>query len=183
MVGECTCSLIAKEWIITAEHCAERILKHEKVKVRVNFHGDSPHVERGVKHCIGASGGADVDIAICQISVPVGAFPPLTINSEVMKTGHKPVDVLTVGTKGGLHHSQKRLEYETNGAHLYVKKGGGMKAGDSGGPWVQKADGGYFLVGVLHGSGIAGQTSHIRRFLDLHIKNIRWAKPTSAALI
>ena len=43
-VGDCTCSLIAPFWIITAEHCAERVLKHEKVDVKINFHGDSPHV-------------------------------------------------------------------------------------------------------------------------------------------
>ena len=176
-VGDCTCSLISKEWIITAKHCAERLLKHEKVNVKINFHGDSPHVERGVTHCVRSSGGADVDIAICHLTAKVGAFPPVAVNSNVMKTGHKAVEVETIGTMGGLHHPTKKLEYEANGAHLYVKKGGGMKAGDSGGPWVMHANGGSYLVGVLHGGGIAGQTSHIRSFLDTHIEDINWAQP------
>jgi hypothetical protein len=174
-VGECTCSLIAPLWVITAEHCAERVLKHERTKVKVNFHGDSPHVERGVTHCIAA--GHDEDIAICHLTRAVHAFPPLAVNPVVMKTGHGAVDVLTVGTMGGLHHPKKRLEYERNGAHLHVRKGGGMKAGDSGAPWVMQARGTHYLVGVAHGSGIAGQVSHVRAFLDKHIGGITWAKP------
>jgi len=174
-VGDCTCSLIAPFWIITAEHCAERVLKHEKVDVKINFHGDSPHVERSITHCVRAK---EVDVAICRLTAKVGAFPPVAINPEVMKSGHGSVDVTTIGTKGGLHEvGPKRLEYEKSGAHLYVKKGGGMKAGDSGGPWVQKSGGHYYLVGVLHGSGIAGQPSYIRGFLDSHIDGIIWDKP------
>jgi hypothetical protein len=69
------------------------------------------------------------------------------------------------------------LRFEKSGAHLYVKKGGGMKAGDSGGPWVQTANGHHYLVGVLHGSGIAGQTSYIRAFLDEHVNGIIWDHP------
>ena len=176
VVGECTCSLIAPLWIITAEHCAERVLKHERTTVKVNFHGDNPHVERGVTHCIAAN-HADVDIAICKLTVAVHAFPPVAVNPEVMKSGHAPVEVLTVGTKGGLHHPRKRLEYERNGAHLRVAKGGGMKSGDSGAPWVMQARGTHYLVGVAHGSGIAGQVSHIRAFLDSHISGIHWARP------
>ena len=85
VVGECTCSLITPFWIITAEHCAERVLKHEKTKVHINFHGQKPHVERRVNHCISAS-HRDVDIAICHLTVAVHAFPPLAINPTIMKT-------------------------------------------------------------------------------------------------
>ena len=53
----------------------------------------------------------DVDVAICHLTKAVHAFPPLAVNSEVMRSGHRAVDVLTVGTKGGLHHPRKRLEY------------------------------------------------------------------------
>ena len=180
-VGDCTASLIAPQWIITAEHCTERILKHEKVKVKINFHGGKPHVERGVTHCV-RSDGADVDVAICHLTARVGAFPPISVNPHVMKTGHKAVTVLTVGTMGGLHHPTKKLEFEGNGAHLHVTKGGGMKAGDSGGPWIMQENGKHYLVGVLHGSGIAGQTSFIRAFLDKHIngtngEEIHWEAP------
>lgn len=177
VVGDCTCSLIAPLWIITAEHCAERVLKHERSNVKINFHSNEPHVERGVTHCIAAHG--DVDIAICKLTREVKAFPPIAVNSEIMKKGHRSVEVQTVGTMGGLHHPKKRLEFEGNGVHLYVKKGGGMKAGDSGCPWVMQARGTHYLVGVAHGSGIAGQVSHIRAFLDQHIgrNQIHWAIP------
>lgn len=99
-LGECTCSLIAPLWIITAEHCAQRKLKHEKTKVNVNFGmacesnlgqqlllppanmcpiftsrtTQHPHVERGVTHCISAS-HLDVDLAICHLTAAVHAFP------------------------------------------------------------------------------------------------------------
>ena len=52
-----------------------------------------------------------------------------------------------------------------------------MKAGDSGGPWVMQTGGHHYLVGVLHGSGIAGQPSYIRAFLDKYVDGIIWAKP------
>jgi hypothetical protein len=35
VIGECTCALISPLWIITAGHCAERVLKKEKVDVKV----------------------------------------------------------------------------------------------------------------------------------------------------
>ena len=60
---------------------------------------------------------------------------------------------------------------------LKVKAGGSMKAGDSGGPWVQQAGGYHYLVGTLHGSGIAGQTAHIYAFLNKHVSGINWVKP------
>jgi len=173
-VGDCTCSLIAPSWIITAEHCAERVLKHEKVDVKINFHGDNPHVERSITHCIRSDG--DEDVAICHLTAAVHAFPPVAISPIVYTSGDR--DVITIGTKGGLHEvGPKKLSYEKSGAHLYVKKGGGMKAGDSGGPWVIEAGGHHYLVGVLHGSGIAGQPSYIRKFLDNNVNGIIWAKP------
>ena len=42
---------------------------------------DSPHVERSVTHCVRAN--HDTDIAVCHLSAPVGAFPPVAVNSEV----------------------------------------------------------------------------------------------------
>ena len=36
-VGLCTASLVAKSWILTAGHCATRMLKHEKVNVKVSW--------------------------------------------------------------------------------------------------------------------------------------------------
>eukprot|EP00035_Acanthoeca_spectabilis_P031971 m.16577 g.16577 ORF g.16577 m.16577 type:complete len:441 (-) comp5063_c0_seq1:97-1419(-) len=175
-VGDCGCALIAPEWIITAEHCAERVLKHEPVHVHIYFHGDEPRVERTVSHCIRAT---TVDVAICHLTVAVHAFPPVWINPEIYRLGHHRPNtyVYTIGTKDGLDPVYKRLEYEASGAHLYVKRGGGMKAGDSGGPWVQEAHGSHFLVGVLHGSGIAGQPSWFRKFLDDNVPGITWVQP------
>jgi hypothetical protein len=114
--------------------------------------------------------------------VGVNAFEPVKVNPEIYKTGHGTVFVTTIGTMDGLHEvGPKKLEYEGNGAHVHVVKGGGMKAGDSGGPWVVIKDKQYYLVGVLHGSGIAGQPSFIRSFLDKHIgtgkDGINWVRP------
>ena len=94
----------------------------------------------------------------------------------------------TVGTSGGYHEEgPKALEYEGNGAHLYVHKadaaaadaaaaagGLGMKAGDSGGAWVHEVHNGgkaqYLLSGVIHGGsssrGIAAQVSFMRSWID-----------------
>jgi hypothetical protein len=96
VVGECTCELISPEWIITAGHCAERVLKHEAVDVKINFHGQNPHVERSVTSCIHADG--DQDVAICKLTRPVEAFLPLKINPAVYKTGHKTVFVVGLFT-------------------------------------------------------------------------------------
>lgn len=120
VVGLCTCELIAPDWIITAGHCATRVLKHEKVDVKIKFHGTK--VERSVTKCIHADG--DQDVAICHLTAAVHAFPSVKVNPEIYKTSHHAKqDVFTIGTKDGLHVvGPKKLEYEGNGAHLYVKK-------------------------------------------------------------
>merc|ERR1711879_195838 len=94
-------------------------------------------------------------------------------NSDEYKTnGPHGKAVITVGTAGGYHSAgPKKLEYEGNGAHLYVSQGG-MKAGDSGGAWVHQItdtvtnNTDVVLSGVIHGSGIAGQMSFIRTWID-----------------
>jgi hypothetical protein len=67
VVGDCTASLIAPLWIITAGHCAERVLKHEKVNVKINFHG--AEVERSVTKCIHADGDQVI------LSIPSDLYP------------------------------------------------------------------------------------------------------------
>ena len=84
-IGDCGCALLAPWWIITAEHCAERVLKHEHVDVKINFHGDSPHVERSVTHCLRANN--DEDVAICRLTRAVEAFPPVNVNPQVYQSG------------------------------------------------------------------------------------------------
>ena len=194
-VGVCTAELIAPSWAITAGHCATRVLKHEKVSVRITFAQSAAKVKRGVVRCVKAD-GYDVDVAICKLKTPVHAFQPFTLNSDKYTTAHHGRPVITVGTSGGYHASTpKTLEYEGNGAHLYVSKksGGGMKAGDSGGAWVHqrksRATGKalYLLSGVIHGGsgkgkhkrGIAAQVSFIRKFLDKNIKGLKWASASA----
>ena len=196
-VGLCTAELIAPSWAITAGHCATRLLKHEKVTVHISFAQSAAKVERGVVRCVKAN-GYDVDVAICMLKAAVHAFKPFTLNSDKYTTARHGGPVITVGTSGGYHASTpKALEYEGNGAHLYVSKksGGGMKAGDSGGAWVhtwrnpatKKTQ--HLLSGVIHGGsgkgkhkrGIAAQVSFIRKFLDANIKGLTWASASASA--
>ena len=185
VVGLCTAELVAKDWIITAAHCATRVLKKEPVHVQIIFsQSNNPEVKRGIKSCHKCI-GKDVDVVLCKLSVPVNAFKPFTLNSDLYRT-NKPAKkgkgVYTVGTSGGYHEEgPKVLEYEGNGAHLYVHKeadaaagGWGMKAGDSGGAWVHEVHNGgktqYLLSGVIHGGsgsrGIAAQVSFMRSWID-----------------
>lgn len=158
-VGLCTCSLVAPEWVITAAHCATRVLKDEPVTVQVTF-SQSGGIKRGVTNCVhshsnasavgladaagtlAASGGSGEgeDVALCKLKTPLHAFPAVRLNADLYKTNgpHGP-PVTCVGTAGGYHAvGPKTLEYENNGGHLYVNNAGGsgMKAGDSGGAWV-----------------------------------------------
>ena len=188
-VGMCTAELVAKDWVITAGHCATRILKKEKVHVQLTFaESHNPTVKRGTNHCVKAN-GMDVDVALCKLTTAVGAFKPFVLNSDIYRTNkpakHAPHGVYTVGTSGGYHvEGPKALEYEGNGAHLYVHKkattqgGLGMKAGDSGGAWVEEVSTKVanvtktlkLLTGVIHGGsktrGIAAQIGFMRSWID-----------------
>ena len=103
--------------------------------MQVTFAGHNPDLIRGVTHCFKCNEGCGLDVAICKLKLPVGAITPVALNLDHY-TVHGPHgrDVTCVGTKGGLHHvGPKKLEYEANGAHLYVSNAGGsgMHAGDS----------------------------------------------------
>ena len=200
VVGLCTAELIASDWIITAEHCATRLLKHEKDKVRVTFAESAAKVERGVTHCVKPS-GADVDVVICKLTLGVGSISPLLLNADKYTTAQHGKAVMCVGTAGGYHaDGPKTLEYEGNGAHLYVSQssGSGMKAGDSGGAWVHEVNVAnatsnsttmhQLLSGVIHGGsgkgkhkrGIAAQVSFIRSFIDEHTNGTAaWASASN----
>mmetsp|Transcript_3600 Transcript_3600/g.11247 ORF Transcript_3600/g.11247 Transcript_3600/m.11247 type:complete len:258 (-) Transcript_3600:106-879(-) len=188
-IGLCTAELVAKEWVLTAGHCATRMLRHEVDHVQVTFaHGGD--VERGVTHCIHAD-QKGVDLALCHLKLAVGAFPPVALNADLYRThGLHGGPVMCVGTAHGLHTTgPKILEYEDNGAHLYVNNrgGNGMHAGDSGGAWVHKiADPAkgpnasmWVLSGVIHGGegspehrrGVAVQPSFIRWWIDRIVTN------------
>ena len=200
VIGLCTAELIAKEWILTAEHCATRLLKHEKDTVRVTFGESSAKVERGVTHCVKPS-GADVDVVICKLALGVGSVSPLVLNADKYTTARHGKAVMCVGTADGYHaNGPKALEYEGNGAHLYVSQssGSGMKAGDSGGAWIHEVSvtnatsnattTHQLLSGVIHGGsgsgkhkrGIAAQVSFIRSFIDEHTNGTAtWASASN----
>ena len=216
-IGLCTAELVAKEWILTAAHCATRILKKEPVTVRVRpqlsaqlvnnrvgslatwllsssqvtFEHSSGNVERGVTHCISLP---DEDVALCKLKLPVNAFAPAVLNSDVYTTSNHGGSVLCVGTAGGFTvvGPKALVKYEAGGAHLYVDNtgGSGMKAGDSGGAWLRAKTVGnqtqHFLSGVIHGGmseggkklGVAGQPSHpaTRKAIDQHTNSTAtWA--------
>eukprot|EP00037_Helgoeca_nana_P013001 m.119205 g.119205 ORF g.119205 m.119205 type:complete len:326 (-) comp21783_c0_seq1:221-1198(-) len=185
-VGLCTAELVAKEWVITAGHCATRELRGEVDHVRVTFQ-HAEHIERGVTHCVHAD--VKVDLALCHLKLPVNAFQPAALNADLYRSdGIHGAPVMCVGTYHGLHSTgPKILEYESNGAHLYVNNAGGsgMHAGDSGGAWVHQVQGGgngsapgnrseWVLSGVIHGGegdgahrrGVAMQMSFVRTWIN-----------------
>eukprot|EP00911_Craspedida_sp_UC1_P002284 UC1_evm5s1729 len=142
VVGLCTCSLIGSRHIITAGHCAERLFRHERDDVKVHFEQRHPETIRHVTACVHAPD--HLDVAVCTLANVAGqANERAILNRETYTSsqhGGSAQQVYTVGTYHGLHvEGPKALEYESNGAHLYVSNrgGSGMHAGDSGGPWVQ----------------------------------------------
>ena len=88
-VGLCTAELIAKQWIITAEHCATRVLKGETDKVQVTF-PQGNHIVRGVTHCFKCNEGCGLDVVVCHLKLPIGAFPPVALNLDHCKVTSNP---------------------------------------------------------------------------------------------
>ena len=172
-VGLCTAELIAPLYIITAAHCATRMLKNETVHVHVEFeNATTTNLRRDVvQHsCVHAPRGTDV--AICRLiaSVPPAEVVPVALVSDIYRTGESNLpEVECVGTYHGLHATgPKALLAEKSGQHVYVDNtnASGMHAGDSGGAWVVRsararasADEQLLLVGVIHG----GETNHGKR--------------------
>eukprot|EP00939_MAST-03C_sp_MAST-3C-sp1_P005306 g5306.t1 len=173
-VGLCTAELISPLWVITAGHCAVRILRNEKVRVQVDFED----VERGVTRCIHAP--KKVDVALCKLKLPINSVKIVSLNRDLYtsaKIRHAKKTVLCVGTYHGTHVTgPKKLEYESSGAHLYVdnSKGSGMHAGDSGGAWLMGGNASSVLTGIIHGGegsgthrrGVAAQVSYLKQWID-----------------
>eukprot|EP00940_MAST-03C_sp_MAST-3C-sp2_P002106 g2106.t1 len=183
--GLCTADLVAPKWIATAGHCAVRMLKHEKVSVQVTFQG----VVRGLIRCVHAP--EKVDVALCELKLPVNHIAPVALNAETYTTKHHAkFPVFCVGTYHGTHVTgPKTLEYEVTGAHLYVDNSGGsgMHAGDSGGGWFIKQSQGnasnYLLTGIIHGGtgsgshkkGVAAQPPFLRAWIDRETnRTVKW---------
>jgi hypothetical protein len=188
VVGLCTAELIAPLYVVTAGHCAERLLKNEPVKVHVTWENVGEGVEKVERKAIRCTRSpTSEDVAVCELLSKVGSnVKPAILNPNVYKSKHHAtLPVYCAGTYDGFHFTgPKKLEYEDSGAHLYVsnKNGSGMHAGDSGGGWVQLKNVTSskdpmkhweiksLLVGVIHGGtgtrGIAGQLSSIREFID-----------------
>lgn len=173
-VGLCTAELIAPLYIITAAHCATRMLKNETVHVHVEFaNATTANLRRDVvpNSCVHAPSGTDVAICRLTASVPTTEAAPVALVSKIYRTGAQPSlpAVMCVGTYHGLHaRGPKALLPEKSGQHVYVDNtnASGMHAGDSGGAWVVRsasarapAEEELLLVGVIHG----GETNHGKR--------------------
>ena len=102
-VGLCTAELVAPEWVVTAGHCAVRLLEHETVKVHVTFEHSTNKIKRGVTRCLRAP--ASEDLAICQLTLPVSRNAIIPVGLSAIKYTsagmHLAGDVMCVGTYGG----------------------------------------------------------------------------------
>ena len=181
-VGLCTAELIAPHFVMTAGHCAVRVLHNETVSVKVTFENTnaSAPISRGIVACHHAP--QDEDLAVCKLDKPISThtIQPIAMAASVYTTVLAcQGSVMCVGTYHGLHATgPKTLEYEASGAKLYVNNsnGSGMHAGDSGGAWVtiDPHHNRHVLVGVIHGGagkglarkGVAVQPSFVRSFID-----------------
>ena len=184
-VGLCTAELVAPLWVITAGHCAARVLHNETVKVHVELlNATTPTLRRDVEahSCVHAPG--KIDVALCRLTEQVGVEEahPVKLNLALYKPGGAlpPSEgAMCVGTSHGLHAiGPKTLLTQSGGAHLFVDNtnGSGMHAGDSGGAWLVRSKVGreWVLTGVIHGGekrggqkhGVASQLSYIGEWIN-----------------
>lgn len=193
-VGLCTAELVAPLWVVTAGHCAVRMLHNETVKVHVELpDATTPNLRRNVvpHSCVHAPSG--IDVALCRLAEQVGPTEalPVKLNAAVYETGGAvppPEGALCVGTYHGMHATgPKPLLTETGGAHIFVDNtnGSGMHAGDSGGAWLVRStpESEWVLAGVIHGGekrgghkhGVASQVSYIGAWINATTGGaVRW---------
>lgn len=201
-VGLCTAELVAPLWVVTAAHCAARVLHNESVKVHVELvNATTRNLRRDVvpHGCAHAPGG--IDVALCKLTEAVGEAEakPVALSAALFATGGAAPPgsgVMCVGTYHGLHATgPKPLLTEVSGAHLYVDNtnGSGMHAGDSGGAWLLRSAASsdeWVLAAVIHGGerteggrrGVASQLSYIGAWVNATTGGTAaWAVPAAMA--
>ena len=112
-VGLCTAELVAREWVITAGHCAVRLFRKEADRVQITF-DQGGALKRGVTHCVKAP--EHEDLALCKLKLPVNKLTPVRLNSDIYRSaGPHGASVMCVGTYHGIHATgPKPLEYEVS---------------------------------------------------------------------
>jgi len=177
-IGLGTCTLIAKNWILTAYHVAQfRKENPNGGRLAVYFRGST--VESTVRNVYKAPG---VDVALCEIKPAISAdgnkaIPPVALMSGKFTNTHDGTITFTmIGHQGGLHYHRGRKGHGTSGGESFYhsKDANGNrpgKAGDSGGAWVIERTGSTgdsqdVQFAVIHGGGTGPQVGPLKDWID-----------------
>jgi len=183
-IGLGTCTLISKNWILTAYHVAQfRKENPNGGRFAVYFRGSS--VESTVRNVYKAPG---VDVALCEIKPAISAdgvkgIPPVALMSGKFTDGADGTITFTmIGHQGGLHYHRNRKGHGTNGGESFYhsKDANGNrpgKAGDSGGAWVIERTGSTITsqdvqFAVIHGGGTGPQVGPLKDWINNKIADI-----------
>lgn len=183
-IGLGTCTLISKNWILTAYHVAKfRDQNPGEGRFAVYFRGST--VESTVRNVYKAPG---VDVALCEIKPAISndgtkAIPPVALMDGRFTDGADGTITFTmIGHQGGLHYHRNRKGHGTNGGESFYhsKDANGNrpgKAGDSGGAWVIERTGSTITsqdvqFAVIHGGGTGPQVGPLKDWINNKIADI-----------
>ena len=173
----CVATLIARQWALTAAHCAEEtslgIATARGGTFAVEVAGQSREIDLVVKHPRYQQGAVDdVDLALIRFKAPLASPPPIALNMAKDELS-KVVTIVGWGYFGigtlGRQYADGRMRYATNqisqsGRYLRYKfddpreaasaslpTEGMLGLGDSGGPALISTASGSRLAGVAVG--------------------------------
>ena len=173
----CVATLIARQWALTAAHCAEEtslgIATARGGTFAVEVAGQSREIDLVVKHPLYQQGAADdVDLALIRFKAPLASPPPIALNIAKDEL-NKIVTIVGWGYFGigtlGRQYADGRMRYATNqisqsrrylryrfddpreAASASLPTEGMLGLGDSGGPALLTTASGPRLAGVAVG--------------------------------
>lgn len=173
----CVATLIARQWALTAAHCAEETSLGVAIArggtFGVEVAGQSREIDMVVKHPRYQQGAVDdVDLALIRFKAPLASPPPIALNMEKDEL-NKVVTIVGWGYFGigtlGRQYADGRMRYATNrisqsgrylryrfddpreAASASLPTEGMLGLGDSGGPALITTASGLRLAGVAVG--------------------------------